>query len=384
MKISIIVPIYNVEAYLCKCIESIINQSHKDIEIILVDDGSADNSGIICDRYTSQDSRIITIHKSNEGVVSARKAGGRIASGEYIASVDGDDWIEETYIETFVKLIEKTGKDVIWSISHYKENEPYSSLCLADTKGNIDSIGCQADILGRVNGQYGFQNDIDYSICNKCIRKELYKLVQNQVSNNLTRGEDLYFSLVLLINTNSIFFCRNDGYHYVQRSASNTNDKNAYSKERFDLLERKLNELSNNLKAEQKSLNNIIKGYLLSTYMLYFFETMQDESLDYIYPFKEVKKNSSVVIFGAGSIGQNILSFLNTTNKVKVVAWIDSKITGYRLGKWETQPVNKILDLQYDFIILSTNRTMYIQEMQNTLRDFGIQDRKIVSPFDNR
>ena len=311
MKVSIIVPIYNVEGYLCKCIESIINQNYKDIEIILVDDGSTDNSGIICDYYAEQDSRIITIHKSNEGVVSARKAGGRIAAGEYIVSIDGDDWIEETYIDTFVKMIEKTGKDVIWSISYYKENEQYSSLCLADTGKDIDLAEFQSDTLKRVNGQYGFQNDIDYSICNKCIRKELYNLVQNQVSNSLTRGEDLYFCLVLLINTNSIFFGRNDGYHYVQRSSSNTNNKSAYSKERFALLERKLNELSNTLKDGKKTLNNIIRGYLLSTHMLYFFETLQKDNLDYIYPFREVKKNCRVVIFGAGSIGKNIISFLN-------------------------------------------------------------------------
>ena len=384
MKVSIIVPIYNVEGYLCKCIESIINQNYKDIEIILVDDGSTDNSGIICDYYAEQDSRIITIHKSNEGVVSARKAGGRIAAGEYIVSIDGDDWIEETYIDTFVKMIEKTGKDVIWSISYYKENEQYSSLCLADTGKDIDLAEFQSDTLKRVNGQYGFQNDIDYSICNKCIRKELYNLVQNQVSNSLTRGEDLYFCLVLLINTNSIFFGRNDGYHYVQRSSSNTNNKSAYSKERFALLERKLNELSNTLKDGKKTLNNIIRGYLLSTHMLYFFDTLQKDNLDYIYPFREVKKNCRVVIFGAGSIGKNIISFLNNTHKAEVVAWIDSKIVGYKLGKWETQPVNKIMGLQYDFIILSTNRTMYIQEMRNTLRDFGIQDNKIISPFDIR
>ena len=118
--------------------------------------------------------------------------------------------------------------------------------------------------------------------------------------------------------------------------------------------------------------------------MIYFFETLQKDNLDYIYPFREVKKNCRVVIFGAGSIGKNIISFLNNTHKAEVVAWIDSKIIGYKLGKWETQPVNKIMGLQYDFIILSTNRTMYIQEMRNTLRDFGIQDKKIISPFDIR
>ena len=92
--ISIIVPIYNVELYLEKCIESIINQTYKDIEVILINDGSTDKSGIICDKYAKIDDRIIVLHKENGGVSSARNKGLDIAKGDYIAFVDPDDYIE--------------------------------------------------------------------------------------------------------------------------------------------------------------------------------------------------------------------------------------------------------------------------------------------------
>ncbi|MBQ6857596.1 MAG: glycosyltransferase, partial [Lachnospiraceae bacterium] len=92
--ISIIVPVYKVEMYLDRCVRSLVEQSYTNLEIILVDDGSPDNCGIMCDRWTEKDRRIKVIHKKNGGLSDARNAGLRIAAGEYIAFVDSDDWIE--------------------------------------------------------------------------------------------------------------------------------------------------------------------------------------------------------------------------------------------------------------------------------------------------
>ena len=97
--VSIIIPIYNSEAFLDKCIQSAINQSYKNIEVILVDDGSIDSSGEICDNYSSIDNRIKTIHKNNGGLVNARKTGLKSSTGEYVLYIDGDDWIELNLIE---------------------------------------------------------------------------------------------------------------------------------------------------------------------------------------------------------------------------------------------------------------------------------------------
>ncbi len=109
--ISVVVPIYNVDEYLPQCIDSIINQSYRELEIILVDDGSTDSGGSLCDRYARMDSRIKVIHKENGGLVSARKAGINSAVGEYISFVDGDDWIEP---DTYRILIDAgQGADII-------------------------------------------------------------------------------------------------------------------------------------------------------------------------------------------------------------------------------------------------------------------------------
>lgn len=116
--ISVIIPIYNVEEYLEKCVNSVLNQTYSDLEIILVDDGSTDNSGKICDELKNKDNRIIVIHQENQGLSAARNAGIAKALGEYIAFVDSDDYIMEDMYETLYKNLEKTDADI--SICKYQ------------------------------------------------------------------------------------------------------------------------------------------------------------------------------------------------------------------------------------------------------------------------
>ncbi len=111
--ISIIIPVYNVENYLKKCIESVINQEHSNLQIILVDDGSTDNSGKICDEYANKDSRITVIHKKNGGLSDARNTGLEVANGDFIAFVDSDDYISKNMYADMVAAAEKYGADVV-------------------------------------------------------------------------------------------------------------------------------------------------------------------------------------------------------------------------------------------------------------------------------
>lgn len=113
--ISIIVPVYNVEEYLPKCLDSIINQTYKNLEIIVVNDGSTDNSGKICDEYGERDYRIMVIHKANRGVSSSRNIGIKNASGEYILFVDSDDEIEKDYVNVMARAVTNSDCDLVIS-----------------------------------------------------------------------------------------------------------------------------------------------------------------------------------------------------------------------------------------------------------------------------
>ena len=110
--ISVIVPIYNVSQYLKQCVDSILNQSYKNLEVILVDDGSTDNSGVICDQYAQMDNRVVVIHKENGGLSDARNAGLEVAKGEYIGFVDSDDFVDLSMYETLVEILEKNQADI--------------------------------------------------------------------------------------------------------------------------------------------------------------------------------------------------------------------------------------------------------------------------------
>ena len=121
--VSIVVAIYNVEAFLDVLITSLFNQTYKNLEIILVEDGSPDNSGKICDDFSKKDNRIKVIHQNNNGVSNARNRGMEIANGKYITFVDGDDWLEPDFIEYMLKIIVETNSDMAISTNNFTSRD---------------------------------------------------------------------------------------------------------------------------------------------------------------------------------------------------------------------------------------------------------------------
>ena len=209
-KISIIVPVYKVEPYLRKCLDSIINQTYTDLEIILVDDGSPDNCGAICDEYARKDSRILVIHKENGGVSAARNTGLEAATGEYIGFVDSDDWIDSDMYENLLCLLLQHGADIAQSgivfekeSTHwemYTPNQPVFCEC------KTSSFPGETWIL--------FSN----SIWNKLYKASVAKSAK--FSPTLTYGEDLLYNALLLQNASAIVFAPQAKYHYLQQANS--------------------------------------------------------------------------------------------------------------------------------------------------------------------
>ena len=124
--LSVIVPIYNVEDYLNRCVDSIINQTYKNLEIILVDDGSPDNCPQMCDDYAKKDSRIRVVHKENGGLSDARNAGMKVATGEYVSFIDSDDYISLDFYETLFQTMVDNDSDIVeCSVVKFYENEKF-------------------------------------------------------------------------------------------------------------------------------------------------------------------------------------------------------------------------------------------------------------------
>ena len=229
-RFSIIVPIYRVEEYLCQCINSILNQSYNDFELILVDDGSPDNCPIICDDYAKTDRRIKVIHKANGGLVSARKAGAEIADGEYAVCVDGDDWLHCQCLEIYHDIIEKNNVDLIVSNAEYafedatqnrKGNLPYR-------KGLYTKKEIENDIFPLLiqdeNAKY-----FAPSVWAKAFRVDLYKKVQLTVSDKIKIGEDGACTIPFVYNAKSMYITDSVTYYYRQNLLSMTKEKKAFN-----------------------------------------------------------------------------------------------------------------------------------------------------------
>lgn len=163
-KISVIVPVYKVEPYLRKCLDSIVGQTYRNLEIILVDDGSPDNCGEICDEYAERDERIRVIHKKNGGLSSARNAGLKLATGLYIGFVDSDDWIESDMYEYLLKGAQRSGSDI--------------TMCSfsSDTKTSSQKVGYRSEqLLNNSSAMWELLKDAETSnnVWNKLFRREL-------------------------------------------------------------------------------------------------------------------------------------------------------------------------------------------------------------------
>lgn len=166
-KVSVIIPVYNVEAYLPKCIESVQNQTEKDIEIILVDDGSTDSCGAICDRYAKEDERISVLHQENGGLSAARNAGIRVASADYLLFIDSDDYVDSDLVERAFSAALENGADIV-AYGYQKVTENGDVSFVYDLPADLPSV---AFSLAEVPSALLMAP----SACNKLFRKSLFE-----------------------------------------------------------------------------------------------------------------------------------------------------------------------------------------------------------------
>lgn len=235
--VSVIVPVYNVEKYLEKCVHSIINQTYENTEIILIDDGSTDSSGKICDKFSELEKKIKVIHKDNGGVSSARNVGIENAKGEYISFVDSDDWIEPGMIEALYNII--ISNDVqLAACNLYNEIENVdicNELKLMDT--SIKILHEKDIYISSLN-----YTDVRGYLWNKLFSK---KYITHKLDNSLMQCEDLLFVTQYMHNIQRIAYTQKKLYHYVRNTTErkyNYTNRNltlmdAYEKIRVEYIE---------------------------------------------------------------------------------------------------------------------------------------------------
>lgn len=211
-KISVIVPVYNVENYVDRCIKSIVNQTHKNLEIIIVDDGSPDRCPEICDRWAKSDNRIQVIHKRNEGVAKARFDGLSASTGEYIAFVDSDDWADEDMYEYLLKIMEMTGSQVA-SVSAKIIDESDDGE-MKDTSVNEEEIQVYDNVETIKNMNKGLM-----SVTKKLYKRSLFDHLP-KIDFSIKFAEDSMLNGLLYKNVDSLVVSNLKKYNYFRHGDS--------------------------------------------------------------------------------------------------------------------------------------------------------------------
>ena len=220
MFFSVIVPIYKIEKYLKRCIDSVLNQSCKDFELILVDDGSPDNCPRICDDYAQENPNVKVIHKENGGLVSARQAGIKIASGEYIFNLDGDDALLPNALECAKRIISETNADIVsFSYKEYHNGKTIDKINSIVPVGLYNREDIEKHIFPHILSDKNM-NHLFYFVWGRAIRRTLVTSHQLNVSTKVSLGEDICCMVPCYLDAESMYMDDTPVYLYTIRDDS--------------------------------------------------------------------------------------------------------------------------------------------------------------------
>ncbi|WP_173468721.1 glycosyltransferase family 2 protein [Fibrobacter succinogenes] len=378
--ISVLVPVYNIERYIGVCLESIIKQKYHNLDIIVVDDGSTDRSGEICDLYAQKDYRIKVIHKANGGLVSARKAAMQAARGSFIGYVDGDDWISPDYYSDLFMKIEGNGCDAVvagFSRDLFDSSTPMS---------NVVSAGCYEGeklenlFSNMISTGAFFRHGITTYLWNKLFKREIVEDIQLEIDDRISIGEDGAVVYPALLKCKRVFVTNNFSYHYRQREDSMLKKSKPFEQE-ISQLQILYNQINRAIGRYPTNLNLRLQlqKYLLSTCIIRSGGIVDSAGGTKLFPFEKDLKGKRVAICGAGTFGQQLEKRLRERNHCNIMIWVDYDYWEYRRCCLNVDPLEKLIETEFDFIVLGTVDSQATQSMRERLVSMGIEFEKILS-----
>lgn len=374
--VSIIIPIYGVELYLKQCIESVLSQTYQNLQIILVNDGSKDKCGEICNFYATKDTRIQVIHKQNEGLVNARKSGLAIAQGEFVTFVDGDDWIGKNFIYNLIQPAIKYNTD--FTIAGYirefygKEDKIHPKL----TEGYYNKEDLLKTVLPNAiyNGIF-FQHGISTYVWNKLFKLSNLKKYLTIIDKNIVMGEDAALTYPYLFNCDSLYITNATDYYYRQRPNSIVKS--------VPNLQLEYSQLSLLFKHLKKYLPSKLIIDLDVQLKFYFYSQILIRSGGVInsdintIPFKKINSAKKLVIYSSGAFGQHLIASLQKLKHYNIISWIDEDHVESQIFGLEVNAIDYILQIEFDLVLIASIDEHYTNEAVNKLLKLGINMDKI-------
>ena len=378
VKVSIVIPVYNAEKYIKDCVKSILVQSYDNWELVLVDDGSEEDSGIICEEYAKQDPRIIVIHQSNKGAASARKTGMLHVTAPYVTFIDADDRVAPDYIEFFVNNIGQSDLvtcGCVWTGLDGK---------IVEYKDLFDE-----GIYEKEKLIYFIDNMIVYKkeryndgclpfMCAKMYRTDISREVIKDCSDNIRYAEDREFLFRYVLECSSITVTHKLNYYYEQRESSVCNTINKYFLRDIGQLYLSLSE---RFSSHPRSDSLMLQLELFIGSRVEWVHTlmgwMPESRVPRYYPsITDGLENKRIILYGAGSIGNSVhRSFIDS--KLNVVLWVDRNYKEFNDCFYEIHDPKEIYDIEYDVIYVAVGQKLR-NEVISQLVGMGISKEKLV------
>ncbi len=371
LTLSVIIPMYNAELYIDKCISSVVHQTWTDMEIIIIDDGSVDESLQICRNWAKKDKRIVLLHKKNEGLVETRKIGVAMATGQYLTFIDADDWIDSNAYEIAMSKLRMTSDDILL----FGLVEEYGEHCKKQTNLVTEGRYIKEDIVQKIypnilsNDAFFHFGILPNLVC-KIFRREIINSAQKEVDSTVQIGEDLDASIKAIFKADSIMITNFAPYHYRKHQ-----DSMMVKSSDLCGIKALFNDLENTfrLSSHWDVLFQQLEKYELFLMCLKQFEYIWNKSF-----LKQKIMNKKIAIYGAGGFGQEVHRTISKDGSCRITVWVDKNYEYYQKKGMRIMDVHELYYSEFDILFIAILDTSICENIKESLVNSGIEQSKIV------
>lgn len=380
--VSIIVPIYNTQNYLTRCIESILSQTYVNMEIILVNDGSTDESLSVCEKFAGKDDRIQIISQPNQGIMAAKRTGIKLCKGAYVMFVDSDDWIEPELLESMVHAIRECDCTLVCTNVYMDMEDRTIEKRNAVPTGTYETDRIAKDLFYYKDTDY--YGILPYSIA-KLYPRDMLKEVLNNISNDIRYAEDKAIVFSFVFKNIKVCFTNDIYYHYCVRNGSACQSENQnylveltafykYAKNIFEGHEERehlLRQLGKYLLDETNYAINVKLGLTTPDNPI----CREPYRLDHSVFLPQKKK---IILYGAGKVGADYQKQMTDCANIEFCGWVDKNYEKYQAKELDVHPIEYIMETEYDYILVAVWKQTVFYEIKKELADMGIAEDTII------
>lgn len=379
--VSIIIPVYNAADFVEKCVRSVTAQTYRNIEIILVNDGSKDSSYDVCKKLSEEDKRIVLVNQDNQGVVSARNNGFEMSKGEFILFVDSDDWIECDMVETLVSEIGDA--DIVSSAVLWEKSPGKESIVCDDFEDRLynkdeDFDGFFSKMIFDISNHK--LHPLTPWMWNKMYKRELVESVYSQMDSSMTFAEDTTFIYKCFFAAKSFVITHKAFYHYVynENSVCHREQRNILAdinKVYISLYEDcKVRDGETNLMEQLQTWIVLLSRIAVNDRMKFNIDVNVPE---FLLDTRGLEDYTKIIIYGAGQAGKDYRHQLLRLGYV-IPLWVDSNYEYWKRKGFEVDSPEKIQNVEYDVILIAVSDENTMCVIKRYLIEQGIDETKIV------